>query len=148
MTSLHPADDPTLEEIERDEEEVIISNEQFNLLPGTDHWETEDILRVVHSIHDSGKNRLEREFNNKGQHPKFEKRYPVLYRLACEDNLDVSTLNYMMNMRNQVLNNERTADSASRIIGDKFFRRYVSPVVDTTPGNKTSKTSKKSKTTN
>jgi hypothetical protein len=128
-----------LEEVVEDdtEKEVEIkSEEKFKLVENTDHWESEDILKMVNTIHNSGKNRIEREFNNKGQHPKFEKRYPMLYRLACEDNLDMVTLNYMINMRNQVINNERSVESASRIVGDKFFRRYVSPVVNNTPPNK------------
>jgi hypothetical protein len=114
----------------------IKSNEVFKLVDNTDHWETEDIMKVVQTIHDSGKNRIEREFKNKGQYPKFEKRYPMLYRLACEDHLDISTLNYMMNMRNQVLNNERSVESASRIVGDKFYKQFVKPVVNTTAPNK------------
>jgi len=129
-----------LEEITREEDNdtEIKSNEKFKLIDNTDHWETEDILKIVNTIHNSGKNRIEREFNNKGQYPNFEKRYPMLYKLACEDTFDIKTLHYMMNMRNQVLNNERSVESASRIVGDKFYKQFVSPVVNKNPKNKNS----------
>ena len=56
-----------------------------------------------------------------------------------EDNYDKNILSYMLNMRNRVLNDECSVESASRVIGNKFFNKYVSPVVDDLDKNKAKK---------
>lgn len=102
----------------------------YTPIANTDHWKTDDILEIVENIHNSGSSRKEREELNKGKYIDFVGRYPMLFLMACEDNYDKKTLMYMMNMRNKILNNECSVENASRRVGEKFFGKYVSPVVD------------------
>jgi hypothetical protein len=115
------------------------------LIPNTDHWKTEEILHIVDTIHKSGSSVPEREAINKIRFAEFLKRYPMLFMMACEDHYDKVTLTYMMNMRNKVLSDECSVESASRVIGNKFFNKFVSPVVNDLNANKNNETNKKPK---
>ena len=118
---------------------TTIDDKTYSTIPNTDHWKTEDLIEIVETIHNSGSNRVEREHLNKDKYDVFIKRYPVLFMMACEDNYDKNILSYMLNMRNRVLNDECSVESASRVIGNKFFNKYVSPVVDDLDKNKAKK---------
>ena len=115
------------------------------LIPNTDHWKTEEILEIIDTIHKSGSSVSEREAINKTRFSEFIKRYPMLFMMACEDHYDKGVLTYMMNMRNKVLNDECSAESASRTIGNKFFNKYVSPIVNDLNSNKDTGKNKKPK---
>ena len=116
-----------------------------NLISNTDHWKTEEILHIVDTIHKSGSNVSEREAINKTRYADFLKRYPMLFMMACEDHYDKSVLSYMMNMRNKVLSDECSVESASRVIGNKFFNKFVSPVVNDLTPSKNTEANKKPK---
>ena len=115
------------------------------LIPNTDHWKTEEILEIIDTIHKSGSSVSEREAINKTRFSEFIKRYPMLFMMACEDHYDKSVLSYMMNMRNKVLSDECSVESASRVIGNKFFNKFVSPVVNDLNPNKNTEANKKPK---
>lgn len=102
----------------------------YTTIPNTDHWKTDDIINIVETIHNSASNTKEREELNKVKYADFIKRYPILFMMACEDHYDKNILAYMMNMRNRVLNDECSVENASRVIGNKFFNKFVSPVID------------------
>jgi hypothetical protein len=108
-------------------------------IPNTDHWTNEAIIAIVDEIHASGTCVEQREDACKEKYATFIERYPILFMMACENTYDKTTLMYMMSMRNQVLNNERSVESASRIVGDKFFRKFVAPVVNDLDNSKNKK---------
>ena len=103
--------------------------EKFSLIAGTDHWEEEDIIKTIELIHGNGNTQNARIFKNKDLFPEFEKRYTYLFKIACEDNIDQSKLSYMMSLRRKILADTLSVESASKTVGDKFFREYVAPVV-------------------
>ena len=115
--------------------------ETFTLIPNTDHWEESDIIRTIEYINANSSNKTKNESEHifTQQFPEFEKRYPALFRMACDKTFDREKLTYMMNMRRQVLDDKRSVESASRTVGDKFFREYVSPIVQTIPASQSKK---------
>jgi hypothetical protein len=116
-----------------------IDDKKYELIDNTDHWKTEDLLEIIDIIHNSGSCVEERQDRTKEKYAEFIKRYPMLFTMACENSYDKDTLKYMMNMRNRVLNDECSVESASRVVGNKFFGKYVSPVVDNLNSNKKAK---------
>jgi len=103
--------------------------EKFNLIENTDHWQEEDIRRTIEIINKNGLTPNHRKFLNTPLFPKFIERYPVLFKMSCEDSIDYTTLNYMMNMRRKVLNDGLDIEKASKTVGNKFFNEYVAPSV-------------------
>lgn len=112
------------------------SQEKYTTIPNTDHWKTDDIIEIIETIYKAGNNFNERKEFGKINYPDFIVRYPMLSLMACEDKIDKKTLTYMMNMRNKVLNDECSVENASRVVGQKFYGKFVSPVVDTLNKNK------------
>jgi len=56
----------------------------------------------------------------------FANRYPMLFELALKDEIfPWDNLNYMLSMRNKIINNELTSEGASKIVGEKWFDKYV-----------------------
>jgi hypothetical protein len=125
-------DNTNIEEIEEIEEDVQIEeeiSEKFTLIENTDHWREEDIRRTIEVIHNNGLTPNHREFLNKPLFPKFIERYPFLFKISCEDDIDYKTLNYMMNMRRKVIDDGVDIEKASKAVGNKFFNEYVAPAV-------------------
>lgn len=66
----------------------------------------------------------------------FSDRYPMLFDLAIRDEpFPWDNLNYMLNMRNKIINNEMTGETASKVVGEQWFNKYV----DTSTMSKTKK---------
>ena len=64
--------------------------------------------------------KLYNEFN------KFSTRYPMLFEMAIRnDNFPWENLNYMLNMRNKIINDEMTAEGATKIVGQEWYEKYV-----------------------
>jgi len=57
--------------------------------------------------------------------------FPTIFEMHIEGKLD-GTFFEMLKLRRQVETGELTEDQASRIIGNKLFNKYVSPVVGQT----------------
>lgn len=114
-------------------------NKTYIPIENTDHLKTEDILEIIDFIHNSGSSPNERKEKSKNIYVTFIERYPMLYLMACEDSYDKQSLKYMMDMRNRVFSDECSVESASRVIGNKFFGKFVSPVVDNLNSNKKAK---------
>lgn len=56
----------------------------------------------------------------------FSSRYTMLYELSIRrDMFDWNALNYMLNMRNKIINNEMTAENATKKVGQDWFDKYV-----------------------
>jgi hypothetical protein len=69
----------------------------------------------------------------------FAERYPMLFDLALRDEqFNWDNLNYMLNMRNQIINDKMTSETASKVVGKEWFDKYV----DTSTMTKTKKQKK------
>ena len=58
--------------------------------------------------------------------------YPSIFKLHMEGKLD-DTFFYMLSMRRKIEKGELTEDEASVQVGQKLFRRFVDPVVNSLP---------------
>lgn len=54
----------------------------------------------------------------------FNERYPFLFDMILKKDLDMSTLNYMLKMRNDIVNNNVTFEKASEKIGFDMYDKY------------------------
>lgn len=64
--------------------------------------------------------KLKTEFNF------FSSRYPMLFELAISDEpFPWDNLNYMLSMRNKIINNEMTSENASKVVGEQWFNKFV-----------------------
>jgi hypothetical protein len=65
--------------------------------------------------------------NLKKEHAFFLDRYPILFDMSIRTNepFNWDYLNYFLNMRTKIINNELTSEKASVIIGNEWFKKHV-----------------------
>ena len=81
-------------------------------------------------------NKLKEEFEF------FSDRYPMLFDMSTRDGeFDWSSLNYFLNMRNRIINNQMTSEEASQKVGKEWFDKFVD--VDNLNKNKNAKKQRK-----
>jgi hypothetical protein len=54
----------------------------------------------------------------------FEERYTSLFEMVTNDLYNDKDFHYMMNMRNKIINDQKTNEQASAEIGHKFHDKY------------------------
>lgn len=58
--------------------------------------------------------------------PFFAKRYPMLFAMACKaGEFDFESLEYFLNMRDNIIDNKMTSEEASKQVGEVWFNKYV-----------------------
>lgn len=88
----------------------------------------EDAIReVVMSIHASALPKEDKTTTFKEKYSTFADKYPMLFNMACSDDFDVTKFDYMMRIRKQIADRERTVENASAEIGKRFFGMYHKP---------------------
>jgi hypothetical protein len=100
-----------------------------------DRKEREMIMEAIAEINaDNSIDPTEKERVFSKKFPKFHERYPVLFAMACKENLTESqNLKYMLEMM-QKMNNGMTQEKASEHVGQSLFNQYVAPKIE--PHNK------------
>ena len=138
----------------RDLESNDINNKKQkldNTLPdfvsdGLDTKEIRDIVQDIMIIIQNNKNKATHEeiINNIKNSDDiriklFTERYPMLFDLALRDEpFNWDNLNYMLNMRNNIIEDKMTSENASKVVGKEWFDKYV----DTSTMTKTKKQKK------
>lgn len=62
----------------------------------------------------------------KKEFPKFADRYLMLFEMVIrEGDFDWNSFNYMINMRNKIINNNMTTEEASIKVGQDWYDKYV-----------------------
>jgi hypothetical protein len=61
----------------------------------------------------------------KNKYELFSKRYPMLFDTIIEPEYDQNRLLMFLNMRDKIVNNEKTFEDASKDIGNVMFKEYV-----------------------
>lgn len=100
-----------------------------------DGMETADIRAMVQDIvlyitENKGKNSSHDELLNKMKKSIegilfFEERYPMLYAMVTkEDGFEYSSLEYFLEMREKIVNNQLTSEQASKVVGQVWFDKY------------------------
>ena len=100
-----------------------------------DGMETADIRAMVQDIvlyitENKGKNSSHDELLNKMKKSIegilfFEERYPMLYAMVTkEEGFEYSSLEYFLEMREKIVNNQLTSEQASKVVGQVWFDKY------------------------
>jgi len=63
----------------------------------------------------------------KKEHDLFSNRYPILFELATRNDTPFNWdyLQYFLNMRAKIVNDEITSEKASVVVGEEWFKRHV-----------------------
>lgn len=94
-----------------------------------DHLSTDDIRKIVLEIACAAGTTKDKEKTFRKRHAEFAERYPALFEMVCQPTFDMGRLNYMLNMREKVIQQDRTIDDASKEVGQVLFDEYVKPVL-------------------
>lgn len=54
----------------------------------------------------------------------FKERYPFLFDMTLKPDMDMNRLEYMINLREQIVNNQTTFEKASQKIGTEMYNEY------------------------
>lgn len=99
-------------------EETIVNN-----------MSSEEIKSIVNEISKAKMTQKERMVYYEKKYPEFSKNYSMLFNMACEPGFELERFEYMMNMRDRIINKEETLDSASTKVGQVLFDKFVKPVI-------------------
>ena len=90
-----------------------------------DELRTDENINIVNDIRNSSIP-VEQRFDHFAKiYTEFKERFPFLYKLACKKDFDYNHFNYMMNMRSQVINKDKTVEDASKEVGNTFYNMYM-----------------------
>lgn len=64
------------------------------------------------------------------KYSEFADRYPTLYALALQKNLDPAKLEMMLGMFSRISGGEMTYEDASKDVGQRLFDEFVKPLVE------------------
>ena len=97
----------------------------------SDGMTNDELIEVINNIL---KRKKEITYNNdnekyeklKNEFPKFAERYIMLFEMVIRDEeFDWKSFNYMINMRNKIINNQMTTEEASKKVGQDWYNKYV-----------------------
>lgn len=61
----------------------------------------------------------------------FEQRYPLLYEMVTrEQGFEYQSLEYFLNMRENIIQNKITSEDASKVVGQVWFDKYCKKKVE------------------
>jgi hypothetical protein len=101
-----------------------MSEKEF-IKDGLDNEKIVEIIREIRKeIDDDGSDSCIEKLKTKFDF--FSSRYPALFDLSTrKEDFNWDNLNYFLNMRNQIINDKLTAEKASVIVGEEWFKKYV-----------------------
>jgi len=88
---------------------------------------TGEIRKIIKEIVESKLPNKERFIFFEKKYPDIVKQFDLLIRMACSPDFDLDRFNYMMDMRDKVINRTETEESASVKVGQDLFDHYVKP---------------------
>ena len=93
-------------------------------------FSNDEIISIVNEIHNSPLNPKERARMYRRKYPEFAERFTSLFEMVCAPSFDVSCLISMLRLRERIHSSKMDVDSASRIIGQQLYDKYVADKVD------------------
>lgn len=87
-----------------------------------------ELRKLISEIKESKQSNKEQHFGN--LYPEFKKKYPVMFKLACNGQLDKQNIEFMLTMLEQVQNKEKSQHDASVVVGQMLFDKYVDPQIN------------------
>jgi hypothetical protein len=92
----------------------------------------DDIIKTIKEIRERMKDddikdlrEEDRYVKLKGEFEFFSTRYAMLYELSIRKEFDWNSLEYMLNMRNLIINNQMSAENVTKKVGQEWFDKYV-----------------------
>lgn len=96
---------------------------------------SESIMTIVKDIQDSRVGHKELYFADK--YSEFKASYPALYTLACKnEKVDTNTLQYMLNMLDNINSNSMSQYDASANVGQMLYDKYIHENIKDLPPTK------------
>jgi hypothetical protein len=93
------------------------------------------IMAIVNSIQDANVPHKEEYFATK--YANFKQQYPTLYALACKgERVDTNTLQYMLNMLEQMNTSTISQYDASASVGQMLYDKYIHENIKDLPPTK------------
>lgn len=95
-----------------------------------DGLSSNDIRKTINYIREyimkGGNLSLEDRINKlKLEHKFFVERYPMLFEMSVQKEFNYDNLNFFLNMRDKVINDNISSEDASKKIGQIWFDKYV-----------------------
>jgi hypothetical protein len=90
----------------------------------------DEIMAIVSEISASPLKIKDRERTFRRKYPEFADRFESLFKMVCLPSFDVRCLMSMLEMRDRILSKQMTVDTASRIVGQGLFDKYVAEHVE------------------
>ncbi len=93
---------------------------------GLNNDEIIEIIKKIRAVIDVKSNDEIIE-NLKQEHKFFYERYPILFDISTRNTepFNWEYLNYFLNMRTKIINDELTTDKASVIVGEEWFNKHI-----------------------
>ena len=93
-----------------------------------DGLDNDNIIEVIKKIRNVVNIKINDEIieNLKKEHAFFVERYPMLFDIATrKEEFNWEYLNYFLNMRKKIINDEITSEKASVIVGNEWYNKHV-----------------------
>jgi hypothetical protein len=96
-----------------------------------DGMTNEELVNIINDILKRKKEISFKDDNDKfeqlkNEFPKFAERYIMLFEMVIRDgDFDWNSFNYMINMRNKIINNNMTTEEASKKVGQDWYDKYI-----------------------
>jgi hypothetical protein len=98
-----------------------------------DGMTNEDIIKTIKEIRNRMKDNDIKDLKEEDRYAKlkeefafFSTRYAMLYELCIrKEEFDWKSLEYMLSMRNLIINNEMSAENVTKKVGQEWFDKYV-----------------------
>lgn len=115
--------------MENTQERVLKRKKSTNIDFVNDGLSTHAIRDTIMNIRNyiqKHKNEENIEEKLKADYSFFAQRYPILYNMACDSKeFDFQSLEYFLNMRDNIINNKISSEDASKKVGKDWFDKYV-----------------------
>ena len=83
----------------------------------------ESVVKIVNKIQQSTESDKETYFAN--IYTAFKEQYPVLYKTACTEKIDMDQFMYLVDKAKQIEDNTISQHDASVEVGQKMYDRYI-----------------------
>jgi hypothetical protein len=95
-----------------------------------DGLSTNEIREKIKSIRQYLKNPNNNTLEQKIEYLKltesfFVERYPFLFDMCIKDDFNYETLNYFLDMRDNIINNKMSSEEASKKVGQEWFDKNI-----------------------
>ena len=93
----------------------------------------QEIKTIITTIQKSSVPKANKEAHFSNIYADFKVQYPMMFKIACESNLDLKNLDIMLSLLGKINKNEVTQHDASVEVGQLLYDKYVEPTIKANP---------------